>query len=186
MNKNNETELKGGSELSRLLKVDGIPRAGIEERIVAKPAERAALAKRLRIVDLKRFEANITVEHEKGRMLTVTGGIYAELTQECVVTLEPIDEVLRDNFDILMAPDYVLKKRGSAPIGEYAETEAPEPIEGGILDLGEIAVQHLAMSIDPYPRKEGAAWAAVTVGESQDYAEPKAVNPFLKLLKDKK
>lgn len=172
-------------ELSRPLKIEGIPKAGVEERIVAKPAEREDLAKRLKVLEIKRFEANLTVEPRKGPMYNVTGGVYAELSQECVVTLDPVEEEVRDSFELLMAPDYVLKKRGVMPTGDYEETDAPEPIEDGVIDLGEIAVQFLAMAINPYPRKEGAVWEAVSTEESESSESSKAPNPFLKLVKSK-
>ena len=35
--------------------------------------------------------------------------------------------------------------------------DAPEPIEGGIIDLGEAVAQQLALALDPYPRAPGAA-----------------------------
>ena len=53
----------------------------------------------------------------------------------------------------------------------------------GILDLGELAAQYLAMAINPYPRVEGAAWDALSTEESAEQEIPKAVNPFLKLVK---
>jgi len=168
-------------ELSRSLKIDGIPRAGIEEKIIAKPSERDALAIRLNIISLKRFETIITVEHEKANMFSVKGGIYAELSQKCIVTLEKVNETIRDNFDILMAPDYILKKQNN----ENIELEEVEPIYNGVMDLGEIATQYLAMSINQYPRKEGAVWEALFADESKEQDEVISSNPFLKLLKSK-
>lgn len=32
------------------------------------------------------------------------------------------------------------------------ERDEPEPLEGTILDLGEIVAEELALSLDPYPR----------------------------------
>ncbi len=179
-------EQVGQVELSRPLKIDGIPRAGIEEHIVAKPLERQALATRLKVVALKKLEAKITVAHKKGHMFNVTGGFYAELTQECVVTLEPVEEVVRSTFDLLMAPDYILDKLKKKKGPESSESEEAEPIEGGVLDLGELVIQFLAMELNPYPRKQGAAWEAVSVGESKDTEIVQRTNPFMKLVKDVK
>jgi hypothetical protein len=61
--------------------------------------------------------------------------------------------------------------------------DQPEPLTNGIVDLGEVAAQFLAISMDPYPRKEG-----VDIEEfvEEEEAEEKP-NPFAKLagLKDK-
>ena len=135
MAKDTKVDEKDAIELSRPLKMDGVPRAGIDERIVAKPVEREALAKRLKIASLDRFEANITVEHEHGNMFTVKGGIFAELTQLCVVTTEPVKETVRDDFDLLMAPDYVLAKMQKKKGGETADVEQAESISSRYFGL---------------------------------------------------
>jgi hypothetical protein len=34
----------------------------------------------------------------------------------------------------------------------------PEPLEGGIVDLGALATEFLILGLDPYPRKPGAVF----------------------------
>ena len=46
-------------------------------------------------------------------------------------------------------------------IGHLAdEDEPPEPLVGGTVDLGAVAAEFLILGIDPYPRKDGAEFAA--------------------------
>ncbi len=170
------------NELSRPLKTDKVPMGGIEERIVARPEERAALAKRLDLVDLTRFEAFLNVDHERDGMFVVTGSLYAELVQRCVVTLEPVAQTVRDRIDILFAPPNLIKRAKDGNLGDGGEADPPEPIENGVIDLGELAVQHLAMAIDPYPRKEGVAWEGYESKPDETTAvPPEKRNPFAKL-----
>ena len=56
------------------------------------------------------------------------------------------------------------------------EDDEVEPIINGIIDLGELAAQHLGVALDPYPRKPGAAF-----GEAQFGGNEKRENPFIKL-----
>ncbi|MDX9689183.1 MAG: DUF177 domain-containing protein [Alphaproteobacteria bacterium] len=168
-------------ELSRPLKTDKIPQGGIKEHIIARPEERVALAKRLKLLDLLRFEAHVDVDHERDQMLVVSGSLFAEVVQQCVVTLEPVTEEVRERFDLLFAPAHTLKHDVDGNLGD-AEAELPEPIENGLLDLGEIVSQQLAMAINPYPRKEGAVWQDIVVGPPpEDLEVNKAKNPFVKL-----
>ncbi|MFA6280765.1 MAG: DUF177 domain-containing protein [Bdellovibrionales bacterium] len=155
-------------ELSRPLKVDRIPAGGIEERIVATPTERAALAKRFSLLDLSRFEATLNVDRE-GKMFAVTGRLRAEVVQACVVTLEPVPEKVDVRIDVLFAPSHLIKEDHEGGLADLGEADPPEPIVGGMIDLGELAAQNLATALDPYPRKEGAALGVVeVVGKEED------------------
>src|SRR5262249_61191091 len=49
-------------------------------------------------------------------------------------------------------------------------TDAPEPIENGIIDLGRLATDMLYLAIDPYPRKEGAVFEPqVAAADPEDH-----------------
>jgi len=156
---------------------------GIEERIVATPLEREKLAKRFKIIEVSRFEALINVDRAEGQMLAVTGRISADVVQECVVTLEPVPETINDTIDILFAPPHLTKKDREGPLGDLGDAEPPETIENGMIDLGELASQHLAMALNPYPRKPGAVLGSIEVTGKEEVAPDVQVNPFLKLIK---
>jgi uncharacterized metal-binding protein YceD (DUF177 family) len=40
------------------------------------------------------------------------------------------------------------------------ESEPPEPMVNGVVDLGAIATEYFLLGIDPYPRKDGAVFEA--------------------------
>lgn len=168
------------SELSRPLQTDKIPLGGVEEHIVASPAERAALAERFGLIEVSLLEAHLNVDHAEGKMLAVTGNLLAEIVQQCVVTLEPVPETVRDSIDVLFAPPHLIGKEPEGQIADVGEAELPEPIEGGVIDLGELVAQHLATAMNPYPRKPGAAFKGVEVAASPQEAG-QGGNPFSKL-----
>lgn len=172
-------------ELSRPLKVDRVPLGGIEERIIASPIEREALAKRFDLLDLPRFEALINVDRAEGQMFAVTGHISAEVVQACVVTLEPVPDKIDDTIDVLFAPPHLIKNDRDGPLGDTGDAEPPEPIENGMIDLGELAAQHLAMALNPYPRKQGAVLGSLEAKGKTKTSTDSNVSPFAVLKKEK-
>ena len=80
---------------------------------------------------------------------------------------KPIDEPIEILFD-KTAPD------PSDPAA--LRDDAPDPIIGGLVDLGQVAVEFLALGLDPYPRKPGVVFEY----REDDGAEE---SPFAKLVK---
>lgn len=167
-------------ELSRPLAVERISLGGVREKIVASPDEKKALAKRFGLIDLKSLEATIDVDHAEGKMFAVTGKLFADVVQECVVSLEPVAAHIAESIDVLFAPPHLLKEDGEGGLSDLGDADPPEPIENGAIDLGELVAQHLAMALDPYPRKEGAALGNYEIGGEEPAAEKKN-NPFARL-----
>ncbi len=171
-------------ELSRPLQIDRVSLGGVREQIIASPDERAALAKRFGLLDLPRLEANLDVDHAEGKMFEVKGKLFADVVQECVVTLEPVPAQIAEDIDVLFAPAHIVEKDWDGAQGDLGDAEPPEPIENGIIDLGELVAQHLATALDPYPRKKGAELGNFQVAGNGE-AETKK-NPFAELAKLKK
>ena len=69
------------------------------------------------------------------------------MTQQCVVTLEPIVSDIDAQFEIFFHEDF----QGDRV--EMAVDREIEPLDGDLLDLGEIAAEELVMALDPYPRR---------------------------------
>lgn len=166
-------------ELSRPFAVDRLGLGGTEERIVANPAERAAVAKRLELLALDRLEADLRLRPAAGgTLLQITGSIEAELAQSCVVTLEPVPATLSLPVEIT----YMLTRdrpHGAAAVDPAEldpaglDPDAPEPLPPEGLDLGEEVVQLLSLGLDPYPRAPGAVLPPE--------AEAAPTHPFAKL-----
>ena len=99
----------------------------------------------------------------------------------CVVTLEPVSAVARDELDVELWP---AEDIGPMAEGEHSvlEADTPEPIENGRIDIGRIVYEHLAASLDPYPRKADASFDEIKpVGAADDKPEsPFAVLARLK------
>jgi len=173
------------SEFSRPIALD---RIGLKEKsydITADEKERAALAERLGIPAVNSFDATIRLRLTGGGgLVRLSGHIKAELTQICVVTLEPITNTIDEPVEALFVPEAELEAvtraldKEAEATGEVADP--PEPIVDGQIDLGKLAADALFLAIDPYPRKPDAAFAPPAVEEDPD-AHPFAA---LKALKD--
>jgi uncharacterized metal-binding protein YceD (DUF177 family) len=163
------------SEFSRTIRVERIGREEIERRIEAKPDERAALAERLGLASLDLLQADLRLKRLSRGRIAVEGRFEAKLTQLCVVSLEPVAAQIEGEF----AVEFV--EAGPGPETEAVvaidSVDPPEPIEDGLIDLGEAVVQQLAERIDPYPRAPGAdlTWQ----DEKPAMSEPK--RPFAAL-----
>lgn len=138
-------------EFSRPLAVDSVPPEGRSVHLLASPAERDLLAKRLELIGLPRLEGEVHVQPVEGTgAVHVSGHLSAQVIQSCVVTLDPVPAEVEADFDRLFSRDVPAEAEGEVEVDP--ESEAPEPLVGGTLDLGEILAQELSLAMDPYPR----------------------------------
>ncbi len=148
-------------EFSRLVPVDRLGEAEITEEISAEPGERAALARRFGLLSLDRLSATLRLERAGARNLVrIAGRLAAEVTQACVVTLEPVSARLEKDFTLLYDLDAAAQGEAEGAREVIVEPEAeepPEPVGQHGIDLGEAVAQQLAIALDPYPRAPGAA-----------------------------
>jgi uncharacterized metal-binding protein YceD (DUF177 family) len=155
-------------EFSRRIVVRDLPPEGGWHELVATAAERAALARRLGVMALDQLVATVEVRPLGDGLVRVAARLRATLTQECVVTLEPVVDRIEDTFAVLYGPAAAAAgATGEVVVSPEPEVGPPEPIEHGEIDLGEAVAQQLALAIDPYPRAPGASAEALSA-----YLEP--------------
>lgn len=140
-----------------------IPEEGQSFAIEADAETRAAIAEVAGLRDLPQLAATFDVTRQGTGGLRVVGRVAATVGQTCVVTLEPLLNPIEENVDLLFMPQV------DTP-GPLADTEQPmhtpatakwndpEPLVGGIVNLGALATEFLLLGLDPYPRKPGAAF----------------------------
>jgi hypothetical protein len=140
--------------------VKDIAEAGQHFDLVADASVRAAVARVVGLRDLTSFEANFDVTRRGAGGLHVAGLVSATVGQNCVVTLEPLVSEVHEAINLEFVP-----QRASARLNGETETQPrdvkwndPEPLIGGIVDLGALATEFLILGLDPYPRKPGAVF----------------------------
>lgn len=124
--------------------------------VVANEAERAALAERFGLRSLTAMVADVTIARlHGGAAMRVEGRIQADLSQDCVVSLEPVQQHIDDKFTLDFGEPADVLDTETGELVLSPDPDAPEPLPHGELDLGELLAEHLALAIDPYPRKPG-------------------------------
>ena len=143
--------------LSRIVKVDEIKDAASGE-IVATADEMNAIAGLLDLARLEGLTFTYRLDHGIAGRLHLSGRLKAELTQTCVVSLDPVDARVDEPVEIEFWPETLLAKPESDDPAGLTALDWPEPIVGGRIDLGVVAYETLATSLDPYPKREGVSF----------------------------
>jgi hypothetical protein len=180
------------------VRIENVPDEGAHFDISADDNVRTAIAALTGLKALMRLKASFDVTR-RGPGLHVTGEISATVGQTCVVTLEPVENEVREVADLVFAPAAGGPESGDVPPGsrnrrskapppqeprtlqepstlDLGGSEPPEDMVNGVVDLGALAVEYLLLGIDPYPRKPNAVFAAPRIGEA-------SAHPFAALAK---
>ncbi len=145
--------------------------------VTANEGERAAIAKAYDLDGVKSLVADLVLKPYRKAGLRVAGHITAELEQTCVVSLEPFVQELELDIDRTFEP-HSSRPRKIRDLNEDGEIEIdlesldpPDVITDGVLDLGNVICEELALALDPFPRKPGVEFEG-SGEEDADPAEP--------------
>ena len=151
-----------GEPFSRVIRVDALPKEGQTVTIEADAAERKALAAFLKLPSIESFAASLTLVRAQSLGVRVTGAVHGELTQVCVVSLEPFAATVDEDIDVRFAPrrDDGAARRVSVETDTFSvgDEGQPDPIIDGKIDLGALAAEFFALGLDQYPRKPGVSF----------------------------
>ena len=163
-------------EFSRAVTLEEIGREGLHKDLEASAEECMALAPRLGLLAIRSVSAKLDIRKSKdGSVVTVTGRLAAKVTQECIVTLEPVEaEVSTELSERFVRQE---KIESEAIIEVEDEKYYDEIIEGDSIDIGEMVSQCLPLELEPYPRKEGVEFE---LSES-DLNPEGVIGPFTEL-----
>ncbi|WP_156467192.1 MULTISPECIES: DUF177 domain-containing protein [unclassified Phenylobacterium] len=140
-------------------------------------ADRAAVAKQLGLRSLPSLSARVTVKPWLDGA-EITGRFEAVVEQVCGVTLDPFEQALEGEIDVRVVP--AGSPHAASPDGGELELDpdapdAPDVLETDAVDVAGYVVEHLALELDPFPRKPGATF---------DYQPPEEeTSPFAALKK---
>jgi uncharacterized metal-binding protein YceD (DUF177 family) len=139
-----------------------IPDTGLHRDIEAGPATREAMAEVSGLREILSANASLDVTPKSGGRFHVTGQVRARVGQTCVVTLDPIENDIDEEVDLIFAPPEQIPDLADL-VDEAVESDVeipdpPEPIVNGVIDLGRLATDALFLAIDPYPRRSDAVF----------------------------
>jgi hypothetical protein len=150
--------------------LEDVPETGQHFDLEADAEVRAAVAKAAGLRGLPRLAANFDVtrrgtdgSHVGLHVgLHVVGAVSATVGQTCVVTLDPVDNEIEETIDLVFvlqqAPEPAGDDGAEKPEPRDVKWSDPEPLIGGVIDLGAIATEFMILGLDPYPRKQGAVF----------------------------
>ncbi len=137
-------------EVPRPFPLDRAGPGGASVDVQADPLELPAVAARLGVPAVHALRCAFRLRRIGASVIEAQGALSARLTQRCVVSLDEFEDDVGDEFTVHFVP--------SGSEDEDPDPDAPDqiPYDGAVVDLGEAAVEQLALALDPYPRKPGA------------------------------
>lgn len=183
-------------EFSFPVDVTSLPPTGRHYAIKADATARARVAMRLGLQDVGVLTAAFDLTPRAGGLVKVTGAVEASVTQTCVVTLAPLPATVKEDIEVtytIFAPKTGASKTKAGKAGEEEEEELvslgeEEPSEealDGLVDLGELAVEYMALGLEPYPRAPGASFEDASWAGKGEKSEPESPFAVLAQLKKK-
>ncbi|MFC3070126.1 YceD family protein [Phenylobacterium soli] len=136
-----------------------LARGPVRARLEPDEAERAAVAKTLGLKRLPKLVADVTVRPWLDGA-EITGRFDAVVEYVCSVSLEPFEAPVSGEIAVQVVPAGSALAQPEDAAGEAElDPDAPDPpdvLEGEAIDLAAYVVEHLALELDPFPRKPGA------------------------------
>ncbi len=154
---------QGGRDLppppfSRPYEALSVPNGGRYIKLAASDEECAAIARAFKLLAVRALALEGTLAPVAGGpILRLTARLTAEVEQACVVTLDPVPQTLDEPVSWMFGPGEDDRLAGAKEIHlEVEDDDPPDPIEHGMVDLGVVATEVLALGLDPFPRAPGA------------------------------
>ena len=152
----------GGMTVNGTIRLGDLAAGPVRRRLKPDAQTRAALAARLGLEALPELEADLEVRPWMDGC-EVVGGFDGKVTQVCGVSLEPFTQTVSGDIDLRLAPEGSPHLPADLTVGGEIEVsldtpDPPEPLEGDTIDLMVIVGEHLALAIDPFPKRPDAVF----------------------------
>ena len=163
--------------------LDKLPVKGRHIKVEANSDDLAELAKIARVSDVGRFNASLHVARVDAA-IQVQGKMSAEITQPCVITLEPVHQRIEEILDRVFLPktkEMIENAPGSETYIDLGPEDVPDYFEGNSVDLTAYLLETLGLSIDLYPKIAGAKMSEAQAGDNPDSLSPFAALKSLEI-----
>ena len=142
-----------------MIRLSDLARGPLSVTLEPDAEARAAIAKELALEGLPALQGRITARPWLDGA-EISGRFNAVVEQICGVTLDPFETQIDGDFVVRAVPAGSPNAPADSEGGEVEmDLEAPDPpdvLSSDDIDLAGYLVEHLALEIDPFPRKPGA------------------------------
>jgi uncharacterized metal-binding protein YceD (DUF177 family) len=142
----------------RQIRLHELARGPVKLRLEPDAAERARVAHDLGLESLPALVADVTIRPWLDGA-EIAGRFKATVEQLCSVSLDAFEQPLAGDIDVRLVPADSANAPTESGHEVELELDAPDPpdvLEGDTIDIAAYVVEHLALEIDPFPRKPGA------------------------------
>ena len=156
------------------MRLSDLKPGGRTVRLVADAEARKRVARALGLVSLGRLEGEVAVSPwlDGAELSAVWRG---EVVQTCSLSAEDFGAHAAGEFTVRVVPadSRAAPQPGAEVVVDPDAQDPPDVLEGETFDVAGYLVEHLALELDPFPRKPGAAFTPPE--------EPPEPSPFAKL-----
>jgi uncharacterized metal-binding protein YceD (DUF177 family) len=147
------------AEWSRLVRLHELGRGPVDLHLEADAAHRSQVAQRLGLESVSSLKADLRVRPWFDGA-EVTGRFEAVVEQICSVTLDPFTQTVGGAIEVRVVPEgsphaSVPSEGGEVELDLEAD-DPPDVLAHDAIDVAAYVVEHVALELDPFPRKPGA------------------------------
>ncbi len=166
-------------DFSYPLKIEDINQGEQTYKLRANKAQLETLREILQIPAVNYFEADIKLTFQKKKgVLDVSGEVRAGLTLTSVISLDEFEKEYKSNFSLTYDTNATYEQ--IREMDEDIEDDIPDIVIDGKIDLGDIAIEQLALVMEDHPRKAGEEFTSVIENDSEVRENPFAILSKLK------
>jgi len=153
-----------------------VDRGAVKLRLEPSAEQRKAIAKQLDLVSLEDLSAEVFLTSWLDGA-EISGILRARVVQTCSATADDFESPIDARFDLRVLPANsrnAPQDEDSGDLGVDPDADdPPDVLEGEAIDVSAYVVEHLALELDPFPRKPGAVFVQPP--------EPVELSPFAAL-----
>ncbi|MBO4520291.1 MAG: DUF177 domain-containing protein [Alphaproteobacteria bacterium] len=157
-------------EFSYMVDVNRIPTSGLSLNLQANEEQKSALAKRFGLEEIRSLTAEMTFKRINKKRVRVDARFNAEVKQICVVTLEPFNQSVKDEFSVVFSQEDDVSLRLNEIDMDMNEDDDVEFLQSDKIDAGELIAEYLSLSLDPFPHAPNAKFESESDAETEKNA----------------
>jgi uncharacterized metal-binding protein YceD (DUF177 family) len=157
------------------VKLARVDRGGVSLRLEPDATERQAIAKQLGLVALESLSAEVSLSSWLDGA-EVSGVLRARVVQTCSVSADEFEEPIDARFSVRVLPaesEHAPQDESGDLGSEFESDDPPDVLDAETIDVSGYVIEHLALELDPFPRKPGAVFVQPP--------EPVELSPFAAL-----